>query len=29
MDVGTLPGYHAAQDFLRGVHPRSERPQAA
>jgi glucose-1-phosphate thymidylyltransferase len=22
MDVGTLPGYHAAQDFLRGVKPR-------
>ncbi len=22
MDVGTLPGYHAAQDFLRGLRPR-------
>jgi dTDP-glucose pyrophosphorylase len=29
MDVGTLQGYHAAQDFLRGLTARNEIPKAA
>ena len=29
MDVGTLPGYHAAQDFLRGLKPNATEPRRA
>ena len=29
MDVGTLPGYHAAQDFLRGLRPNATEPRQA
>ena len=29
MDVGTLAGYHAAQDFLRALNRRAEEMEAA